>query len=266
MIPPRRRPGSDAVPRIGTERVCGTAAGIAPRLIHSVDPELPGELDDGVGELPPAVVGLRAGQDEQVALTDPRGSQEELRPDDLGQPAVHDVERGPARPVVEEAVRLEPGDHPGVGRERAERGRRGRARIDPAIEGGDETRGDRVARIDHLIEAHGPRIGDGGYTPRTRAPHIGATKGRIVAKHSKYEKARRTAETERVKQIEAAWVGSLTPAAAKAFNESVAVRPRPRARGEAPDMAPGTAPRPPRPGHEPKAPKEERPRRASNRD
>jgi hypothetical protein len=87
-----------------------------------------------------------------------------------------------------------------------------------------------------------------------------------VAKHSKFEKARRTAETERVKQIEAAWVGSLTPAAAKAFNESVAAA---RARGpeeKRPDMAPGTAPRPPRPGHEPKAPKEERPRRGSNRD
>jgi hypothetical protein len=87
-----------------------------------------------------------------------------------------------------------------------------------------------------------------------------------VAKHSKYEKARRSAETERVKQIEAAWVGSLTPAAAKAFNESVAAA---RARGpeeKRPDMAPGTAPRPPRPGHEPKPPKEERPRRSSNRD
>jgi hypothetical protein len=87
-----------------------------------------------------------------------------------------------------------------------------------------------------------------------------------VAKHSKYEKARRSAETERVKQIEAAWVGSLTSGAAKAFNESVAVA---RARGpeeKRPDMAPGTAPRPPRPGHEPKPPKEERPRRSSNRD
>jgi hypothetical protein len=87
-----------------------------------------------------------------------------------------------------------------------------------------------------------------------------------VAKHSKYEKARRGAETERVKQIEAAWVGSLTSAAAKAFSESVSVA---RARGpeeKRPDMAPGTAPRPPRPGHEPKPPKEERPRRSSNRD
>ncbi len=87
-----------------------------------------------------------------------------------------------------------------------------------------------------------------------------------MAKHSKYEKARRTAETERVKQIEAAWVGSLTPAATKSFNDSVAAA---RARGpeeKRPDMAPGTAPRPPRPGHAPQASKEERPRRSSNRD
>jgi hypothetical protein len=34
-ISPRSRPGDASVPRIGTGRVCGTAAGIAPRLIHS---------------------------------------------------------------------------------------------------------------------------------------------------------------------------------------------------------------------------------------
>ncbi|MGZ8438319.1 MAG: hypothetical protein ACXW4H_03665 [Candidatus Limnocylindrales bacterium] len=69
-----------------------------------------------------------------------------------------------------------------------------------------------------------------------------------------------------MKQIEAAWVGSLSPAVAKAFSESVAAA---RARGpeeKRPDMPPGTAPRPPRPGHEPKPPKDERPRRPSNRD
>ena len=87
-----------------------------------------------------------------------------------------------------------------------------------------------------------------------------------MARHSKHERERRRAETERVKQIEAAWLGSLPPAAAKAFAESVAAA---RARGpqeKRPDMAPGTPPRPPRPGHEPKPPKDERPRRPSNRD
>ena len=87
-----------------------------------------------------------------------------------------------------------------------------------------------------------------------------------MARHSKHERERRAEETERVKQIEAAWLGSLPSAAAKAFAESVAAA---RARGpqeKRPDMAPGTAPRPPRPGREPKPPKDERPRRSSNRD
>ena len=37
---PRRRPGREAVPRIGTDRVWGTAAGIAPMLIHSTTPSV----------------------------------------------------------------------------------------------------------------------------------------------------------------------------------------------------------------------------------
>jgi len=87
-----------------------------------------------------------------------------------------------------------------------------------------------------------------------------------LARHSKFERERREAETERVKQIEAAWMGSLPPAAAKAFAESVAVARARVPEEKRPDMAPGTAPRPPRRGHEPKPPKDERPRRGSNRD
>ena len=64
---PRSRPGSDVVPRIGTSRVCGTAAGIAPEADPLDDAEPPGELDQAVRERLPAVVGLRPGQDEQVA-------------------------------------------------------------------------------------------------------------------------------------------------------------------------------------------------------
>jgi hypothetical protein len=78
----------------------------------------------------------------------------------------------------------------------------------------------------------------------------------LMAKHSKYEREQRLAETERVKEVESAWVKSLTPAAAAAFTASVqAARERPPAERR-PDMAPGTAPRPPRPGHEPKPPKD----------
>jgi hypothetical protein len=77
-----------------------------------------------------------------------------------------------------------------------------------------------------------------------------------MAKHSKSERERRKVENEAVARIEAAWQASVPPAKAKEFAQSVAEA---RARGpveKRPDMAPGTAPRPPRPGHEPKPPKE----------
>ena len=83
-----------------------------------------------------------------------------------------------------------------------------------------------------------------------------------MTKHSKRERERRVQETERVNQIQAAWIGSVAPAVAKAFAAGVEAA---RARGPhvpAPDMPPGTMPRPPRPGHEPKEkPEPARPRR-----
>ena len=82
-----------------------------------------------------------------------------------------------------------------------------------------------------------------------------------MTKHSRHEQERRAAETVRVREIESAWLASLTPAASKAFTAAVeAVRTRPPAERR-PDMAPGTLPRPPRPGHEPRPTKEERTRR-----
>lgn len=82
-----------------------------------------------------------------------------------------------------------------------------------------------------------------------------------MAKHSKYENERRAAETTRIREIEAAWMGSLPAETRKSFVAAVdAARSRPPAE-RAPDMAPGTAPRPPRPGHEPRPSKEERNRR-----
>ncbi len=78
-----------------------------------------------------------------------------------------------------------------------------------------------------------------------------------MTKHSRNERERRAAETLRVREIEAAWIGSVPPATAKAF--AVAVEAA-RARGpepRPPDMAPGTKPRPPRPGREPKPPKDD---------
>ena len=83
-----------------------------------------------------------------------------------------------------------------------------------------------------------------------------------MTKHSSWERERRDQETIRVREIEAAWIGSVPPAIARAFAVDVEAA---RARGpepRRPDMAPGTRPNPPRPGHEPRPPKDaERPRR-----
>ena len=73
-----------------------------------------------------------------------------------------------------------------------------------------------------------------------------------MTKHSKSERARRAKENEDVARIEAAWVASVPAAKAKEFAAAV---DEARARGPLPpppDMAPGTRPNPPRPGHEPK--------------
>jgi hypothetical protein len=86
-----------------------------------------------------------------------------------------------------------------------------------------------------------------------------------MTKHSRYERERRTAESERTRQVEAAWFGALPAETVREFTREVEVA---RARGPLappPDMAPGTLPRPPRPGREPKVVKEERrPRRGQN--
>lgn len=81
-----------------------------------------------------------------------------------------------------------------------------------------------------------------------------------MTKHARYEREQRATETLRVKEIEAAWMGSVPAATAQAFTAAVESA-RARAPQEpAPPMAPGTAPRPPRPGREPRPSKEERKR------
>ena len=82
-----------------------------------------------------------------------------------------------------------------------------------------------------------------------------------MTKHSRQERERRAAETTRIQEIESAWRRSLTAEVASAFARDVEAA---RARGpqpRQPDMAPGTAPRPPRPGREPKPAKEPTTRR-----
>jgi hypothetical protein len=59
-----------------------------------------------------------------------------------------------------------------------------------------------------------------------------------------------------MREIQAAWFASLPRETAVAFTQEVEAA---RARGPLPpppDMAPGTAPNPPRPGREPKPPKD----------
>ncbi len=82
-----------------------------------------------------------------------------------------------------------------------------------------------------------------------------------MSKYTLQIRERRAAQTERMREIQDAWMRSLSPDVAESFTKSVKAA---RARGplpRQPDMAPGTAPRPPRPGHEPRPPKEQaRPR------
>jgi hypothetical protein len=77
-----------------------------------------------------------------------------------------------------------------------------------------------------------------------------------MTKHSKFERDRRTAESARMAEVQSAWVASVPPAVAAEFAKDVAVA-QTRVYEKQPDMAPGTLPRPPRPGREPKPSKEE---------
>ena len=81
-----------------------------------------------------------------------------------------------------------------------------------------------------------------------------------MTKHSKRERDQRSRESDRMKEVEAAWTASVPADVAREFAAGVDAA---RARGPLPpppDMAPGTLPNPPK--REPRAePKEERPRR-----
>ena len=83
-----------------------------------------------------------------------------------------------------------------------------------------------------------------------------------MTKHSKFEREQRAVETQRVAEIERAWLDAIPAPVAAAYARSVQAA---RERGpweRPPDMAPGTRPNPPRPGREPKAKKDDaQPRR-----
>jgi hypothetical protein len=80
-----------------------------------------------------------------------------------------------------------------------------------------------------------------------------------MAKQSGFKADRRAAQATRMKEIEAAWRGSLSKADAQAFEDAVAAaRSRPP-QGPPVNMPPGTRPNPPR--VPPRPTKEERNRR-----
>jgi hypothetical protein len=82
---------------------------------------------------------------------------------------------------------------------------------------------------------------------------------------SRRERERRKQQTEDAKRIEAAWFASLPDDVRSAFVRDSAAA---RARGPLPpqpDMAPGTRPNPPRPGHEPRPSKDATNERSSRR-
>lgn len=81
-----------------------------------------------------------------------------------------------------------------------------------------------------------------------------------MTKHSRYERAMRTRQTEAVKQLQASWIAAIPGDVMKAHLRGVEAA---AARGplEPPALqAPGTAPQPPRVIREPR-PGQERPRR-----
>jgi hypothetical protein len=78
-----------------------------------------------------------------------------------------------------------------------------------------------------------------------------------MTKHSKAEREKRAVESVRMAEIQRAWTASIPAPVAAEFAQAVAAA---HARGPLPpppDMAPGTLPRPPRPGREPKPSKDE---------
>ena len=78
-----------------------------------------------------------------------------------------------------------------------------------------------------------------------------------MTKHSKSERQRRTDEAVRIDEIQRAWHGSVPAPIALEFAAGVRAAAERGPWVRPPDMAPGTAPRPPRPGREPKPKKDD---------
>src|SRR6185503_6233417 len=94
------------------------------------------------------------------ALVEGRAPQHELVPGQGREPPIDDLERWPPSAVVEEEIRVERRDDLAVVGQDVERGGGGGARIDPAVEGGEQDRVDQLAAVYQLVQAHRGIIGD----------------------------------------------------------------------------------------------------------
>src|SRR4051794_4815937 len=159
---PFRSPGLEVVPRIGTGRVWGPAAGIAPRLIHSfrcsrfASATTSGDSwrhrksgsaplrmrtsrsawrrrrRGSSGQLAPAEAGSGAAQEGDVALGSAPPPEGQRGPVGGPGPAVADLERRAAGPVIKQDVAVEAADERAVLGHPSSGVRGGRAGVDPA--------------------------------------------------------------------------------------------------------------------------------------
>ena len=76
-----------------------------------------------------------------------------------------------------------------------------------------------------------------------------------MSKKAGFKRTRRAEASARAVEIERAWRASVPPDVIAKFDAQVKAAKERGPLPPRPDMAPGTAPNPPRPGHEPKPPK-----------
>jgi hypothetical protein len=105
------------------------------------------DIEHVVGERMPSVVGLGAREHQEVALAESHATDDELRPGQLSEPPIDDLQRGPACAVVEQRIGVERRDIDRLIEQLFERRRRCATGIDPAVERGDQDRRDQVAGI-----------------------------------------------------------------------------------------------------------------------
>ena len=122
-------------------------------------------------KLAPAEVRLGTHEHEEVPPTRTRAEHLEVRPGDVREGPVEDIEHGPARPVVDQRVAVEGDDRLAVTGELVRAGGGGSSGIDPPVERGDHHGGDQaVHRPGYSVEGHGASIVGRSVGPARRHP------------------------------------------------------------------------------------------------